>query len=213
MNIYGVSIKLLILMIILIFVPWWGIFTILILLPIIFILYISSAKENENFEVDESKRADFALDKIRKLPTINRVLASSSYTYMENELLSIVQEARSIVILKSNISSEASDIQDMMDSITKLESANAQARGNATAFAPLVGKTPNVIETNSKDYLQELLVKKSEIRQELINKINIYNNQLDELKSWRSKPFLSWYLTKLNYPDIEHFPLSFSSNL
>ena len=101
----------------------------------------------------------------------------------------------------------------MMNSITTLESANAQARGNATAFAPLVGKTPNVIESSSKDYLQELLVKKSEIRQKLINKINIYNNQIDELKSWRSQPFLSWYLTKLNYPDIEHFPLSFSSNL
>lgn len=213
MNKYGLEIKILILMIVLIFLPWWGIFTVLIILPAIFLLYLSSTTENEIFEVDESKRSDFALDKMRKLSTINRVLASSSYTYMENKLLSIVQEARAIVILKSNISQEASDIQDMMNSITTLESANAQARGNATAFAPLVGKTPNVIESSSKDYLQELLVKKSEIRQKLINKINIYNNQIDELKSWRSQPFLSWYLTKLNYPDIEHFPLSFSSNL
>jgi len=198
-----------VLLILLLIMPLWLWLLIVFGFPVAvgFLIHKFVPKKTCDINLDKT---DSALDYMRKLPIRNRIFAGTHYYHMTNTLLRNTQLRRSIEIMLENSIGDAADIDNLMRSYTALDSANAQAYGNATAFAPLVGKDVKPHAQDSDRKLDKLLNDKKQIRSDITNMIINYNSMIDDLKSWRSMPLRSWFLTRLSFPEIEHFPPHFN---
>ena len=192
--------------------PWWLLsLAAIVIISILYFLISKSTPSTETEISSEADRSTLALTKLRKLPLLDRLAGGPYFDFMQKELLWLSNKSRSISLSNDNADSEMSDIQSVMDSVTNFTSSSAQAMGNATAFAPLVDKIPNVPEFRSKDDLVDFIEQKKRIRSDLVSQIVEFNERLDNLVVWRTRPLLSQYLDKLNYPGIESFPSPFNT--